>query len=254
MICFNKSLIKEPPPKYSFKLIYKVITFAIVTKHPRCRSAFTYYEDELPSRIDFGKSKYGGPFTTEQVEDVKTLLRLFPLISIFGMIAGVLIAVNILYVYLKKQYNRFTEWHVVGELGSREIITNCYAETSLTNSVHLGILLLIVFHEFIIYPLFYRCICCGRITSLWKILMGIFIQIMRVTTMIAFDVISRHNYLKSEYNATVQCIFHEVHGLLSQSLNYQWLAIPQYLHFISLTFPPYRFNRVYRSVLKPLTP
>ena len=59
---------------------------------------------------------------------------------------------------------------------------------------------------------------------------------MRVTTLTAFDVISQHNYLKSEYNATVQCIFHEVHGLLSQSLNHRWLAIPQYLHFISLTF------------------
>jgi hypothetical protein len=53
-------------------LIYKVIKFAIVTKHPQCRSAFTYCEDELPSRIDFGKNKYGGPFTTEQVEDIKT--------------------------------------------------------------------------------------------------------------------------------------------------------------------------------------
>ena len=236
MIYFNKSLIKEPPPKSSFKLIYKVIKFAIVTKHPRCRSAFTYCEDELPSRIDFGKSKYGGPFTTEQVEDVKTLLRLFPLILIFGVMASVLLAVNILYTYLEKQYNRFNEGHVIGELGSRETITDCYAETSLTNSVHLCILLLIIFHEFIIYPLFYRCICCGRITSLWKILMGIIFQIMRVTTLIAFDVISRHNYLKSEYNATIQCIFHESRGLLSQSLNYQWLAIPQYLNFISLTF------------------
>ena len=96
IISFNKSLIKEPPPKYSFKMIYKVIKFAIVTKYPRCRSAFTYCEDELPSRIDFGKSKYGGPFTTEQVEDVKTLLRLLPLISIFAMIASI-------YIYLLQQ-------------------------------------------------------------------------------------------------------------------------------------------------------
>ena len=232
IICFNKSLTKEPPPKYSFKLIYKVVQFAIVTKHPRCRSAFTYCEDELPSRIDFGKSKYGGPFTTEQVEDVKTLLRLLPLISIFGVIASVVVAANILYIYLEKQYNQFT---VVPELGSRGIIAKCYEETSLTNSVNIGILLLsmIVFHEFIIYPLFQRCICCARIKSLWKILMGIIIQIMRVTTLIAVDVISRHNHL---YNATIQCIFLEVHGLLSQSLNHRWLAIPQYLHLISLTF------------------
>ena len=160
MICFNKSFIKEPPPKYSFKLIYKIIKFAIVTKHPRCRSAFTYCEDELPSRIDFGKSKYGGPFTTEQVEDVKTLLRFFPLISIFGMIASVFVAANILYIYLEKQYNQFTELNV---LGSRGVVAKCYEETSLTNSVSLGILLLIIFHEFIIHPLFQRCICCGRI-------------------------------------------------------------------------------------------
>ena len=236
IICFNKSLIKEPPPKYSFKLIYKVIKFAIITKHPRCRSAFTYCEDELPSRIDFGKSKYGGPFTTEQVEDVKTLLRLLPLISIFDVIASLLVAATVLYNYLEKQYNQFT---VVPELGYRGIIAKCYAEISLTNSVSLGILLLIVFHEFIIYPLFYRCICCARIKSLWKFLMGIIIQIMCITTLITFDVISRYNYLKSTNNATIQCIFHEVYesrGLLSQSLNYRWLAIPQYLHFISFTF------------------
>ena len=167
------------------------------------------------------------------MEDVKTLLRLFPLISIFGMIASVLATASTLYYYLEKQYNLFTELNV---LGSRGVVAKCYEETSLTNSVNFGILQLIIFHEFILYPLFQRCICCGRITSLWKIIMGIFVQIMHVTTLIAFDVISRHNYLKSEYNATVQCIFHEVHGLLSQSLNYRWLAIPQYLHFISLTF------------------
>ena len=52
-----------------------VVYMSNIVQHPRQRSAFTYCEDTIPSRIDFGKSKYGGPFTTEQVEDVKTLLR-----------------------------------------------------------------------------------------------------------------------------------------------------------------------------------
>ena len=150
-------------------MIYKVIKFAIATKHPRCRSAFTYCEDELPSRIDFGKNKYGGPFTTEQVEDVKTLLRLLPLISIFGASASVLIAANFLYVFLEQQYNQFIGSHAVCELG----IAKCYAETSLTNSVHFGTFLLSLFNEFVFYPLFQRCIHCVRIRSLWKILVGI---------------------------------------------------------------------------------
>ena len=37
-------------------------------------------------RIDFGKSKYGGPFTTEQVEDVKTFFRALGLVLIVSFI------------------------------------------------------------------------------------------------------------------------------------------------------------------------
>ncbi len=135
----NHWLIKEPATQSPLKLIYKVIKFAVVTKHPRCRSAFTYCEDELPSRIDFGKSKYGGPFTTEQVEDVKTFLRLLPFVSIFGMIASVLILSSILHIYLARQYNRFSGLNLYSELGSRKIIAECYTKTSLTHSVYPGI-------------------------------------------------------------------------------------------------------------------
>ena len=84
----NHCLIKEPIQQNSLKVIYKVIRYAIRNKYPRQRSAFTYCEDELPSRIDFGKSKYGGPFTTEHVEDVKTFLRFIPLIMVGGVLAG----------------------------------------------------------------------------------------------------------------------------------------------------------------------
>ena len=58
------------------KLIYQVTRFAIKHKYPLRRSAFTYCKDEIPTRIDLGKERYGGPFTTEQVEDVKTFLNI----------------------------------------------------------------------------------------------------------------------------------------------------------------------------------
>ena len=73
----NSVLIKEPVTKNPFKLIYTVVNYAIKHKFPRLRSAFTYCEDDVPSRIDLGKTKYGGPFTTEQVEDVKTFFWSF---------------------------------------------------------------------------------------------------------------------------------------------------------------------------------
>ena len=60
--------------KNPYKLVYRVLKFANSHTNPIRRSAFTYCEDELPSRLDLGKEKYGGPFTTEQVENVKAFV------------------------------------------------------------------------------------------------------------------------------------------------------------------------------------
>ena len=62
------------------KLIAKVLNYAWNNKYPGNRSALTYWEEDYPSRLDLGKEKYGGPFSVEEVEDVKTVLRLIPLL------------------------------------------------------------------------------------------------------------------------------------------------------------------------------
>ena len=69
------------------KLIFKVLNYARKNKYPRNRSALTYWEESAPSRLDLGKDKYGGPFTEEEVEDVKTVFKFCPLlVSIFGVL------------------------------------------------------------------------------------------------------------------------------------------------------------------------
>ena len=68
-----------------FKNIYKVLKYSWNHKFPEHRSAFTYWEEDIPHRIDLGKNKYGGPFTNEEVEDTKTFLRIVPLLlCLFG--------------------------------------------------------------------------------------------------------------------------------------------------------------------------
>ena len=79
----NISLIKNP-----IKLIVRVLCYARKHKYPENRSALTYWEEEAPSGLDLGKDKYGGPFTEEEVEDVKTVFRMLPLF--IGIIAFVL--------------------------------------------------------------------------------------------------------------------------------------------------------------------
>ena len=66
--------------------IFKVVYHSYQHKYPQQRSAFTYWEDKVPSRIDLGMQKYGGPFTYDQVEGVKTFFWLLLLIfSLFGL-------------------------------------------------------------------------------------------------------------------------------------------------------------------------
>ena len=71
----NISLIKNP-----VKLMVRVLCYARKHKYPENRSALTYWEEEAPSRLDLGKEFYGGPFTEEEVEDVKTVFRMIPLL------------------------------------------------------------------------------------------------------------------------------------------------------------------------------
>ena len=69
---FMTESIRDNP----YRLVYNVVTFALQHKKPIRRSAFTYCENERPSRLDFAKQRYGGPFTTEQVENVKVLFNM----------------------------------------------------------------------------------------------------------------------------------------------------------------------------------
>ena len=76
----------EPGQYNPYKLVYRVTKFARQQKIPVRRSAFTYCEDEVPMGLDLGKEKYGGPFTTEQVEDVKAFYGILKVLFSFGVV------------------------------------------------------------------------------------------------------------------------------------------------------------------------
>ena len=76
----------EPGQYNPYKLVYGITKFARQHKTPVLRSAFTYCEDEVPRGLDLGKEKYGGPFTTEQVEDVKAFYGILKVLFSFGVV------------------------------------------------------------------------------------------------------------------------------------------------------------------------
>ena len=86
VICIKKhSLNTANVSGNPLKNIFNVLKYARQHTIPENRSAFTYWEEDTPARIDLGKNKYGGPFTNEQVEDVKTFFSMLVLLlSLFG--------------------------------------------------------------------------------------------------------------------------------------------------------------------------
>ena len=78
---YTESQLNNP-----YRMVIKVLNYARKHKYPLQRSAFTYCDDERPSRLDYAKERYGGPFTTEQVEDVKTFLRIMVMLLTLGPI------------------------------------------------------------------------------------------------------------------------------------------------------------------------
>ena len=81
--CATSVSSRKPSKLYvnPYSQIYQVLSYARKHKHPVGRSALTYWENKIPSRIDLGKHKYGGPFTVDEVENVKTFFHLIKLLT-----------------------------------------------------------------------------------------------------------------------------------------------------------------------------
>ena len=141
-IIFRKTIINGYKLGNPIKLILQVLNYARKNKCPRNRSSLTYWEDDYPSRLDLGKEKYGGPFLEEEVEDVKTVFRLIPLLIV---ILAILFSCRES-LWIKKLYYDLEE--------SNDVIPTCIVKGSLPS--YLTILIFIFSHLFIMYPFCYR--------------------------------------------------------------------------------------------------
>ena len=124
------------------KLIFQVLNYTRKNKCPRLRSALTYIDEEHPSRIDFGKHKFGGPFTEEEVEDVKTVFRLIPLlVSVFGAFLSL------------DHYDQYGLHAIITTKRTFECVQNMKSTV-----YYVTAFLLIPIYRFVLYPLFHNYI------------------------------------------------------------------------------------------------
>ena len=195
------------------RLIASVLMYAKRNKYPTNRSALTYWENDYPSRIDFGKERFGGPFTEEEVENVKTFGRIIPVL-LLSMI------VNRLEYDSVNLYQRSTNrnyWHVnFFEL----LIEQDYLP-------YLVAAILILIYQFILYPCFYKYIP----TLLKRMGLGIFFSLLASATYMILTISDQYIEPISYCPLGINTLYNSTIILPS---DYRWLILPEVMYGVSL--------------------
>ena len=210
-------LVKEQVRGNSLKLILKVITYTIKHRH-----SFSS-EGKLISRFNVAKYIYGGPFTSQQVEDVKSILRILAVIVICSIVCGGITPVE----YTQDKIRN----HLVGPQRCNGLL-QCYASSSIHYSDFIITIGLVFLYEFVIFPVFHRCLPKLKITT--RFVFGIVFFLFKVLSLLALE--STIYYIEqSTPNGTVnKCTFTNKHH--HTDVSNKWLIISGFFSGLSTFF------------------
>ena len=209
-----------------YKTVFKVISFAWKHKNPLQRTAFTYSDDYIPTRLDFAKERFGGPFTTEQVEDVKVLRR----------IIAVLLAIGPVFV-LEMPGSEFV-FPVFGlhtlHQNLTETLTLCNAEyKELWQLAVASGAFMIATSTILLFPFYMWIIFCHLRNRMPKVFtrmgVGIVLSLIGVASMVIIDIAGHSLNRTGDVNQT-QCMFqfytYDRHAFSVLNMHWAVLIVP----------------------------
>ena len=231
---FNKYLVKEPVARNPVKLIYQVLKFAAKNKYPRLRSAFIYWNDKSYLRIDLAKTKYGGPFSTEQVENVKSFLRILLLSVAASVYVG---SFSGLYQANKNLQFHYRDDHYVEKCNigpsSAAFLDNCFLKDVARMLSYFIIVVFVPLFEVVLYPLISKCAPYVGHGMLYRFLLGMFLAFVFCLCLLVFEVAAIYNNNLGK-NTTMCLLQASEKDFDVVNLDYKWLMLPQI--FIGFSF------------------
>ena len=202
-LCKRKWFHCEPHTHSPYGMVYRVLKFtAQHSQPPARRNAFAYCDDEIPSRLDFAKQRYGGPFSTETVEDVKTFLRILVMLVAMGSTYAVHVAV----LYMFPLYGIYTgpQKSLFKEKGQDNIISCKYPEWLILESGNLAYIIPVVVLP--LYILFF--LPCARKwfpKILFRLGVGMGLTLLAAVTM-TLTLVGAHVHQKDSLRGSL-CLF-----------------------------------------------
>ena len=210
---FQNWLLKGQIMENSLGLILRVIKYTL--KNWKLQNTFTI-EDKVPSRFDIAKHRYGGPFTSQQVEDVKSFLRIATIISVVTVVCSGIAPVE----YAEQKIaSQFYLWY------GKVTLSECYKNLTTHYNDYLIAIAVILLYEFVIYPLLMRYL--PKVSIATRLFLGIVFFLLRIISLLGIEIAAFTN----SSNNTATCIFTEDTGI--NNIDYRWLLIPGFMSAIS---------------------
>ena len=226
-----KWLLIESESPQSLRIIYGVLKFAAKHKTPLYQGASPDWFEDTPSRIDFGKSKYGVPFTTEQVENVKTIFRLL------------VISFSLSFIVYSLSFHTDIQSAPTNRFLNLTLCTTNTVYLFTYNASWCGILGFLVY-EFIIHPL-----ARNKLPSILRRIGTVSLMVTLVTFVCFILKLAHYLSTNSGVDTTVlwiaRILYHVTFGLFSQAI------LTLVLEFVCAQ-SPYTMRGLFLSVSTPL--
>ena len=200
---FQHWLVKEHVAGRSLQTIFSVIKYTIRNRKFKYNYSNEY---ESLSSFDIAKHRYGGPFTSQQVENVRTFLWMIVIIAMFAVICGILIPLDYAQDKMMRQVADSLE---------------CYERTTIHNFGSILVIVLILFFEFIILPLLSDFIPRVSITGMFSL--GAFATSLWIISLLIMDIVAHEDNMYSG-----SCIFTESDASKHNfSIDFKWFLVPK---------------------------
>ena len=198
-----------------YKMVIKVIGYALRHRHPQTRrGAFFFYSGFNPGRLDFAKVHYGGPFSTKDVENVKTFLQILCMLLCVGPVFILKITTSYF------MYQHFVK-HFVNQSLNEE---NCSLFWPFLGSGNQINLLTVIAFPIYIIVIFKVLKGIPRILS--RLFLGLVMFNLYLISILCIEVIGHYKFMSNEGNTnkTLHCALSVINST-DNSLNVHWSSL-----------------------------
>ena len=224
---FKNSLVVIPRSPNSLRLIFGVLKYAMKHKYPHLRSAYSFWQ-EKKSRINLAKSIYGGPFASDEVEAVKTFLKMLVVIPLTSFLPELFLVFEVFSRSSIMFHYSDSKYVLQGSVEYR----HHYLRTLVYNISAYFIVIEVILYETLLYPRLKKYISSLTISK--KIKAG---ALLLILTWLAFLTLELVGHVKArQENRNVVCLFNTSESTFkkgeSMNVSFYWLCVPKFFNSI----------------------